>query len=123
VRDCVAAGANALRPGRKVSLVQATMQEALAEAGITESFPHGHGVGLEVRDYPVIVPDSGLVIRDDCVELAFDLELEPGMVVNLEAPFFTLGRRSVHCEQTFVITADGCEPLVTQPRDAPIQAA
>ncbi len=123
VRDCVAAGAATLRPGRKGSQVQAAMQEALREAGITASFPHGHGVGLEVRDYPLIMPDRGLLIKDECIELPFDLELEPGMVVNLEAPLFTLGRRSVHCEQTFVITAEGCRQLTVQDRDAPVRAA
>ena len=123
VRDCVAAGAAMLGPGRKGSLVQAAMQEALRESGITESFPHGHGVGLAVRDYPLIMPDRGLLIRDECIELPYDLELEPGMVVNLEAPLFTLGVRSVHCEQTFVITAEGCRPLVAQDREAPVHAA
>ena len=123
VRDCVAAGAAMLRPGRKGSFVQAAMQEALRESGITESFPHGHGVGLEVRDYPLVMPDRGLLIKDECIELPYDLELEPGMVVNLEAPLFTFGVRSVHCEQTFVITADGCRPLVAQDRETPVYAA
>jgi Xaa-Pro dipeptidase len=122
VRDCIAVGASELRPGVRGSLVQGAMQDALAAEGIIASFPHGHGLGLEVRDYPVIVPDTGLVIRDECIELPYDLELEPGMVVNLEAPLFTLGRRSVHCEQSFVITADGCEPLVPQHRQVPVRA-
>jgi Xaa-Pro dipeptidase len=123
VRDCVAAGAAVLRPGRRGSFVQAAMQETLRELGVTESFPHGHGLGLEVRDYPLIMPDRGLLIKDECIELPYDLELEPGMIVNLEAPLFTLGLRSVHCEQTFVITDDGCRPLVTQDRDSPVSAA
>jgi Xaa-Pro aminopeptidase len=122
VRDSIAAGAAALGPGRKGSTVQAAMQDALAQEGITESFPHGHGLGLEVRDYPLIMPDSGLTIRDDCIDLASDLELEEGMVVNLEAPLFTPGLRSVHCEQTFVITADGCRALLPQDRSAPVLA-
>ena len=71
-------------------------------------------------DHPVLMPTNGKVIRDDCVELSADLSLEQGMVVNLQAPVLTPGVRSVHCEQTFVITADGCRPLVCQDRQQPV---
>jgi len=60
------------------------MTDFLARHGITACFPHGHGLGLELRDYPIIVPDTGLRISDDCVDLPADLPLEPGMVINLE---------------------------------------
>ena len=120
VRDSVAAGARLVRPGTQASSVQEAMVQVLAERGISESFPHGHGLGLEIRDYPVLMPTNGKVIRDDCVELSADLSLEQGMVVNLEAPVLTPGVRSVHCEQTFVITADGCRPLVCQDRQHPV---
>jgi Xaa-Pro dipeptidase len=120
VRDAVGAGAAAMAPGVRGSAVQAVMQGVLAEHGVTASFPHGHGVGLEVRDYPVLVPDAGAVIADDCVEVGADLPLEAGMVVNLEAPMMRVGERSVHCEQTFVITEDGCRGLIEQDRAAPI---
>jgi Xaa-Pro dipeptidase len=122
VRDSVAAAAALVRPGAQASSVQAAMVEVLAERGISESFPHGHGLGLELRDYPLLMPVNGGVIRDDCVELSADLSLEQGMVVNLEAPVLTPGVRSVHCEQTFVITADGCRPLVPQERRHPVMA-
>jgi Xaa-Pro dipeptidase len=122
VRDAVAAGAAAIRPGVRGSAVQYEMKKALAERGITKSFPHGHGLGREVRDYPILVPDAGAVIRDDCIEVGADLVLEPNMVINLEAPVLTLGRRSVHCEQTFVVTGDGCRSLIVQDRAAPLVA-
>jgi Xaa-Pro dipeptidase len=121
--ECVAAGAAAIAPGVPGSAVQAAMAAAFAERGVTGSFPHGHGLGLSVRDYPVLVPDTGARIRDDCVDVAADLALEPGMVVNLEAPVLTPGVRSVHCERTFVVTATGCEPLLDQPREQPIAGA
>jgi Xaa-Pro aminopeptidase len=120
VRDCVSAGAAALRPGRRASVVEAAMRETLAERGIRESFPHGHGLGIEVRDFPLIMADNGRRIEDDCVSLPADLVLEEHMVVNLEAPILTPGVRSVHCEQTFVITADGCRGLIPQDRQAPV---
>jgi Xaa-Pro aminopeptidase len=119
VRDCVSAGAAALRPGRRASRGEAAMRATLAERGIHESFPHGHGIGIEVRDYPLVMADNGRVIRDDCVNLSADLILEKNMVINLEASVFTPGVRSVHCEQTFVITAHGCRALIRQDREAP----
>jgi Xaa-Pro aminopeptidase len=123
VRDAVAAGADSLRPGAVASSVQAAMVAALAEHGIHNAYPHGHGFGLDVRDYPILAPPSGLRIRDDCVDLSSDLVLEPGMVLNLEAPVFTLGAGAVHCERSFVLSADGCEPLAVQERSAPVTSS
>ena len=122
VRRAVDAGAEALKPGVPGSSVQVKMQVLLAEAGIVETFPHGHGIGLELREYPILVPTDGRMIRDDCIELDADLPLEQGMVVNLEATILVLGERSVHCERTFVVTSDGCRALTEQYRDAPLLA-
>jgi Xaa-Pro aminopeptidase len=123
VRDAVAAGEALLRPGVRGSEVQQAMQDSLAENGITESFPHGHGFGLDVRDYPVLMPAHGRVIRDDVVDVSADLPLEAGMVINLEAPVFAIGGWSVHCERSFVVTAAGSRPLTSQDRRAPLVAA
>ena len=98
------------------------MQEALADAGIIDSFPHGHGIGLEVREYPILVSAESRTIRDDCIEIDADLPLEPHMVLNLEASLLVLGEQSVHCEQSFVVMGDGCRPLTEQYRHAPLVA-
>ena len=119
LRATVAAGAEALRPGVRASAVQESMRAALADHGITASYPHGHGFGLQVRDYPIVAPDNGSRIRDDCVDVPSDLTLEAGMVVNLEVPVFARGSHSIHNEQSFVVTASGSGPLTEQPRDAP----
>jgi Xaa-Pro dipeptidase len=119
LRATVAAGVEAMRPGVRASFVQRSMQTALADHGITASYPHGHGFGLQVRDYPIVAPDSGSRIRDDCVDVPSDLTLEAGMVVNLEVPVFARGSHSIHNEQSFVVTAGGCRPLTEQPRHAP----
>ncbi len=99
------------------------MWEALTEHGVTHSFPHGHGIGLEVRDYPIIVPDNGLRIQDDCIDIPSDLPFEAGMVVNLEAAVFILGEGSVHTEQSYVVTEEGVRPLTEQRREQPFVAA
>jgi Xaa-Pro aminopeptidase len=119
LRDCMDAGIDQLRPGTRASVVQDGMQQALKSHGITASFPHGHGLDLEVRNYPILVPDNGLRIHDDCIDIPSDLPLEEGMVVNLEAPIFLPGVASLHIEETYVITASGSRPLVPQQRSAP----
>jgi Xaa-Pro dipeptidase len=122
VRDSVAAGAAALVPGERASVAEAAMRAALAQRGIVQSLAHGHGLGIEVRDLPLVMVDNGAFIRDECVDLPADLRLEENMVINLEAPLLTPGVRSVHCEQTFVVTATGSRPLIAQDREAPILA-
>ena len=119
VRRAVAAGSELLRPGIRGSFVQAAMQAVLAREGITETVPQGHGIGLEIREHPILVAGEGGRLRDDCLDMDADLPLEENMVLNLEATVHFLGQRSVHCEQSFVITADGSRLLTTQFRDAP----
>jgi len=120
LRDCVDAGVEALRPGVRSSGVRQEMWKVLGEQGITASFPHGHGLGLEVRDYPILVANNGLQIQDDCVDESSDLLLEPDMVINLESAIFMPGAGSLHIEKSFVITGDGSRELVPQDRNGPV---
>jgi Xaa-Pro aminopeptidase len=97
------------------------MVDFLAGRGITACFPHGHGLGLELRDYPILVPDSGLSIADDCVAVPADLPLEPGMVVNLEVSIFLPGAGSLEVEITTLVTETGARPFVPQDRSTPVR--
>ncbi len=117
--DCLAAGARAMRPAVKGSEIQAAMQETLKARGIASSFPHGHGLGLEIRDYPIIVPENGLRIRDDCADASSNLPMEVGMINNLEANVFFPALGALHMERTFIVTAEGSRPLIPQDRSAP----
>lgn len=120
LRACMAAGSEALRPGARASAAQGAMLQTLNDNGITITFPHGHGLGLEVRDYPILVADNRLRIKDDCVDVASDLPLEADMVLNLEAMVSLAGIASLHIEQSFVVTPDGSRPLVPQDRSGPL---
>ncbi|MSP14054.1 MAG: aminopeptidase P family protein [Chloroflexi bacterium] len=120
LRNCVLAGAEIIQPGVKSSAVQGGMWQTLEARGITTSFPHGHGMGLDLRDYPILVADNRLRIRDDCVDVPSDLPLEQNMVINLEASLFMPGVASLHVEQSFLVTANGCRSLVVQDRSRPI---
>lgn len=119
VRASVDAGSKALRPGVKASEVHKALVEPLIEVGLPPHGAHGHGLGVEVRDYPIVVADNGLRIRDDCVNEEADVVLEDGMVLNLESPLHLAGIGSVHVEQTFLVTAAGAKSLVTQDRSEP----
>ena len=119
VRESVAAGGAQVRPGAKCSRVREAMWQTLQELGLTASYPHGHGVGLEVRDYPTIVADNGLRIRDECIDVPSDMPLEENMVFNLEASMFLPGVGSLQMERSFIVTSDGCRDLVAQERSQP----
>jgi Xaa-Pro dipeptidase len=119
LRSCLDAAVGQIRPGVRASQVRAAMWQALNAGGITASHPHGHGLGLEVRDYPIIVPDNGLHIRDECIDVPSDLPLEANMVINLESVNFLPGIGSLHIEKSFVVTETGCRALVEQDRSGP----
>jgi Xaa-Pro aminopeptidase len=120
LRASMDAGIAAIRPGARSSQVQSAMWEAVTAHGLSNLFPHGHGVGLEVRDYPVLVPDNGLHIRDGWVDEPSDLPVETDMVLNVEAPLFMPGAGSIHLEQSVVVTDGGCRPLTAQERRRPV---
>ena len=123
LQACVAAGARAMRPGVKASFIQKSMAQVLKDSGIADAFPHGHGLGMELRDYPILVPATGLRLQDECIDLDSDLPMEEGMVNNLEAPLFLPMAGGLHLEKSFVITADGNRELCRQQRDHPYLAA
>lgn len=120
LRACQEAGVKAIRPGVKASAVRTAMLTTLNAHGITASFPHGHALGLEPRDYPIIVDDNGLRIRDDCVDVPSDLPLEMNMVLNLEVANFIPGVGAYSIEQSFVVTPETCRFLVPQDRTQPV---
>ena len=97
------------------------MFHALSAHGVTASFPHGHGLGLEVRDYPILVSNNGLRIQDDCVDISSDLIIEVDMVINLEASISCPGAYSLHREQSFLVTPKGSQSLVSQERGSPFR--
>jgi Xaa-Pro dipeptidase len=113
----VRAGMDAIRPGNRASDVHRAMNEAAVAAGLTAVAPEGHGIGLEVRDYPIIAPDNGRALADDCISVPSDLTLETGMVINLEAAQFRPGSASLQCERSFVVTTTGVRDLIPQNRE------
>jgi len=102
-----------LRPGAIPSEVYAEIQNRVAK---TPYAPHfmgagenqvrfvAHGVGLELDETPVIAPK-------------FDAPLEAGTVLAVEPKVFYPGLGGVGVENTYLITANGCERLLTCPQE------
>jgi Xaa-Pro aminopeptidase len=120
LQHCIAAGRQTLRPGVPASVVWHAMAQSLQDQGISISNPQGHGLGLELRDYPIVVANNNLHIRDSCVDLPSDLDIEANMVINLEASLFRAGQDSIHIEQSFLVTPEGSSLLVPQDRSHPL---
>ena len=108
VQEAVAAAA---RPGVAASRLFEVALEAASATPFGRHFMGerhkvsfvGHGIGLEVDEYPFLAR-------------GFDLPLEPGMVFALEPKFTLQGRGVAGIEDTFAVTGDGVERLTPSPR-------
>lgn len=104
------AGLAAARPGVPCSDLFHAMHGVMAAAGAADADVGrlGHGLGMQLTEFPSIAPWDRTV-------------LEPGMVLTLEPGMtFSPGRMMVH-EENIVIRADGAELLtVRAPREMPV---
>jgi Xaa-Pro aminopeptidase len=78
----------------------------------------GHGIGLEIYDYPRISAVKGdaasnpSAIRDDFIRSSIDIPFEEGMVIALEAPYLVRGWGGVLAEVTVVLEKSRSRRLV-----------
>lgn len=102
---------DAARPGVPASAMYRVALDAAAETPFAPYFmgdSHkvsfvGHGIGLEVDEYPFLAR-------------GFDLPLAEGMVFALEPKFVFAGKGVVGIEDTFVVTHEGLERLTPSPQ-------
>ncbi|HZU16859.1 MAG TPA: Xaa-Pro peptidase family protein [Candidatus Dormibacteraeota bacterium] len=94
-----------LGPGITAREVFEAAVRATREAGIGGYRRHhvGHGVGLDTYDPPLLGPTTETV-------------LEPGMVLEIETPYYELGFGGVQVEDTVLITETGCRLLTRSSR-------
>ena len=95
----------AARPGITGQDLDAVARRVIAKAGYGKLFGHGlgHGVGLEIHEYPVL-------------SKRFTTALKPGMFVTIEPGIYIEGELGVRIEDLVLITKDGCEVVSQSPR-------
>ena len=96
----------AIHPGVPLKEIDAVARNAIAEAGYGPFFGHGlgHGVGLEVHEYPTLSPRS--------VDTA-----QVGMVFTVEPGIYLPGKGGVRLEDMVVVTPEGCRKLTRIPKE------
>jgi Xaa-Pro aminopeptidase len=100
------AAINGARPGMTAGELFDLTLTAVRESGVPHYQRHhvGHGIGLDIYDPPLIAADV-------------ETQLETGMVINIETPYYEFGFGAVHVEDPFVVGADGNVLLTTLSRE------
>lgn len=96
----------AIRAGVSCRMIDGAARSWIDAQGFGESFTHGtgHGVGLDVHEYPRLVAQSEAI-------------LEAGMVVTVEPGVYLPGLWGVRIEDLVVVQKDGCEVLSKIPKE------
>lgn len=94
-----------VRPGMALKDIDATARRHIDEGGYGKYFGHGlgHGVGLEVHEYPTVSPRS-------------DAVAEEGMVITIEPGIYIPEVGGVRIEDMVEVTAEGCRLLTRIPK-------
>lgn len=91
------------KPGAKLGALDAAARAEMAKEGVESYYLHslGHGVGLEIHEYPRIKFDN----EDK------NLLLKPGMVITIEPGLYFAGKGGIRYEDTVIVTRAGYENL------------
>jgi Xaa-Pro aminopeptidase len=102
------AALNLCRPGTTLGELDAAARETIASKGYGEAFTHslGHGIGLDVHEFPTIRNKPPF----DTIPLA------PGMAITIEPGIYLPGLGGVRIEDTVLITSGGYEDLTQRPK-------
>lgn len=105
IRQAYAAAASTVHPGVPAQRVHAAAVEVISEAGLSQVWKIGHGVGLaDQHEAPLLQPGN-------------DLPLKAGMVVTIDPGVFVARNTPVHIEDTVLVTEEGYEILNRFPHD------
>jgi Xaa-Pro aminopeptidase len=102
------AGLDRIRPGALMADVHMAVAGAMQTAGYPDyhrgHFGHGLGASVGSEEWPFIAADSAV-------------EIETGMVLAFEVPFYARALGAIMIEDQLLVTATGIEAMNTLPRD------
>lgn len=95
----------AVRPGLLISELDAVARDLITAKGYGEYFGHGlgHGVGLEIHEYPSVSAKTAEPLQE-------------GMVITIEPGIYIPGLGGVRIEDTVLVTATGAAVLTKIPK-------
>ena len=99
-------GVEEARPGITTKELDAIVRDVIAEYGYGDYFIHstGHGVGLEIHEWPRVSQQDETVLK-------------PGMVITVEPGIYIPKFGGVRIEDTIVITENGARRLTKTERE------
>ena len=103
VKEAHGAALKICKPGTKLGALDAAARKVMASEGVENYFLHslGHGVGLEIHEYP----------RIKATGVDKELILEPGMAITIEPGLYLPGKGGIRYEDTVIVTKKGHENL------------
>lgn len=109
VQEAQQAALKKCKPGTLIGELDHAARGLIASTGYGDAFVHrlGHGVGLEIHEWPEI--------RDS--EPFKNKPLQAGMVITIEPGIYLSGVGGVRLEDTIVITPTGYEDLTQRSKD------
>ena len=116
IRAGVQAACVRIRPGTTVCELFDVCMATIRANGLPNFERHhcGHSIGLEMYEPPMVVGGGR---SSDIFAKGPDRPLEPGMLVNIEAPLYHLGFGGMNVEDTLLVTPTGAEWLTTLDRE------
>lgn len=95
-----------IKPGVTASEVDAAARKVIEKAGYGEYFNHrlGHGIGMDVHEFPSIMDGNDLVLQE-------------GMCFSVEPGIYIPGKVGVRIEDCGVVTKSGFDVFTTTPKE------